>query len=165
MRGAKTGRVHSVKILTSQSRLTSTSSFPSSATSLFNKPNRWWACLRESFHSRIKMYYLCIIVLSGLILSFGLPTMQKTLRNKPYEERLSYLNLYSLEKRRLRGKKRKSLKLITDFTNVKPTYLTERDDSTRMRNNGPKLTCRQVHSDCAKFFTTISGAVQFDYTV
>ncbi len=28
------------------------------------------------------------------------------------------------------------------------------NDSTRTRNNGAKLKCRQVHSDCTKFFFT-----------
>ncbi len=116
------------------------------------------------------LYYLCIKVLSNLIWSmpctFSLLTMQKTLlnyvfsveqlsfRNKLYEERLSHLNLFYLEKRWLRGRLIECFKTFKAFTNVDTTNLFEIDDSTRTRNNGAKLECRQVHSDCTKFFFT-----------
>ncbi len=76
----------------------------------------------------------------------SLPTkMIPSLRNKPYEERLLHLNLFSLEKRRLRGKLLECLKILNGFTNVEPTKLFEFDDSKRTRNNGAKLKCRQIH--------------------
>lgn len=77
-----------------------------------------------------------------------------SLRNKSYEERLSELNLFSLEKRRLRGQLIECFKILNGFTNVDPTTLFEIDDTTRTRNNGAKLKCRQVHSDLTKFFFT-----------
>ncbi len=72
--------------------------------------------------------------------------MIPSLRNKPYEERLSLLNLFSLEKRRLRGKVIECFKLLNGFTIV--------DDSSRTKNNGAKLKCKQVNSDCAKYSFT-----------
>ncbi len=80
--------------------------------------------------------------------------MIPSLRNKPYEERLPHLNLFSLAKRRLRGKLIERFKILNGFTNVDPTKLFVMNDSTRTRNNSAKLKCRQVHSDCTKFFFT-----------
>ncbi len=77
-----------------------------------------------------------------------------SLRNKPYEERLSHLKLFSLEKRRLRGKLIECFKILHGFTNVDPTKFFQIDDSTRTRNNDVRLKCRQVHLDCTKLFFT-----------
>ncbi len=44
--------------------------------------------------------------------------MIPSLRNKSYEERLARLNLFSLEKRRLRGKLVECFKILKGFTNV-----------------------------------------------
>ncbi len=85
------------------------------------------------------------------------------LLNKPYEERLSHLNLFSLEKHRLKGEQIECFKILTGFTNVDPTKVFETDDSTRTRNNGTKLKCRQVHSDCTKFFFT--NAVDREFNI
>ncbi len=102
--------------------------------------------------------------------SFGLPTMRDiaklesvqrreskmipSLRNKPYEERLSHLNLFSLKKRRLGGKLIEWYNFFNDFTNVDTTKLFVINDSTQTRYNCAKLRCRQFHSDCMKFFFT-----------
>ncbi len=80
--------------------------------------------------------------------------MIPSLRNKTYEERLSHLNLLSLEKHRLRGKLIECFKVLNGFTNVDLTKLIGMNDTTRKRNNSTKLKCRQVHSDCTKFFFT-----------
>ena len=77
-----------------------------------------------------------------------------SLRNKPYEERLARLNLFSLEKRRLRGKIIECFKIIKGFTNVDASKLFSIDNSTRTRNNGIKLRRRQVQLDSTKFFFT-----------
>ncbi len=69
-------------------------------------------------------------------------------------DRRSHINRFSLEKRRLRGKFIERFKILNGFTNVDPTKLFLMDDSTRTRNNGAKLECRQVHSDCTKLFFT-----------
>ncbi len=47
-----------------------------------------------------------------------------------------------------------SFKILNSFMNVDPTKLFVMDDSTRTRNNGAKLKCRQVHSDYTKLFFT-----------
>ncbi len=85
--------------------------------------------------------------------------MIPSLRNKPHEERLSHLNLFSLEKRRLRGKLIECFKVLNGFTNVDGTKLFVVDDSSRTRSNGANLTCKQVNSDCAKYFFT-NGVVR-----
>ncbi len=80
--------------------------------------------------------------------------MIPSLRNKPYEERLSHLNLLSLEKRQLRGKLIECFKILDGFANVDPMKLFEMDDSTRTKNYGAKLKCIQVPSEGTKFFFT-----------
>ncbi len=75
--------------------------------------------------------------------------------NKTYAERLSHLNLFSLQKRQLRGKLIECFKILDCFTNVDLINLFEMDDSTRMKNNGAKLKCRQVHADCTEFFRNV----------
>ncbi len=84
----------------------------------------------------------------------GATEMISSLRTKPYKERLSHLNLFSLEKRRLRGKLIECFKILDGFANVDPTKLFDSDDSTRPKNNGAKLKRRQIHSDCTKYFFT-----------
>ncbi len=74
--------------------------------------------------------------------------MITSLRNKSYEERVARLNLFSLEKRRLRGKNLKG------FTNVDASKLFFIDNTSRTRNSGIKLRCKQVQLDCTKFFCT-----------
>ena len=80
--------------------------------------------------------------------------MITSLRNKSYEERLASLNLFSLEKRRLRGKLIECYEILKRFTNVDANKLFSIDNSARTRNNGVKLRCKQVQLDCTKFFFT-----------
>ena len=80
--------------------------------------------------------------------------MITTLRTLPYEERLARLNLFSLEKRPLRGKLIESFKILKGFTNVDASKLFSIDNSSRTRNNGLKLRCKQVQLDSTKFFFT-----------
>ncbi len=98
--------------------------------------------------------------------SYGLPKRQKTLLNyvfhatkmipslwnKPYEERQSHLNMFSLVKGRLLGKLINCLKILNGFANVYPTQLFCMSNLTRTRSNDAKLKCRQIHSDCTKLF-------------
>ena len=74
------------------------------------------------------------------------------LRNKPYEERLNELNLFSLEKRRLRGDLIELFKMFHGFDNVNISdYLTvDRERTTR--NNGFKIIGRAFRSNEAKHF-------------
>ncbi len=69
-------------------------------------------------------------------------------------ERMWHLILFSLEKPRLRGKLIEFFKIVNGFTNRDPINLLKINDSTRPRNNGSTLKCRQVHSDFTKFFFT-----------
>ncbi len=80
--------------------------------------------------------------------------MIPSLRSKSYEERLARLNLFSLEKRRLRGKLIECFKILKGLTNVDVNRLFLIDDSSRTRSNGVKLKYKQVHLDCTKFFFT-----------
>ncbi len=117
------------------------------------------------------LYYLCIIVsatIFGICVQFWSPHQAKdiaklsvqlranemipSLRNKPYEERLTHLNLFSLESRRLRGKLIECFTTLNGFTNVHPTKLFFINILTRTRNNDTKVVCREVHSVCTKFF-------------
>ncbi len=78
--------------------------------------------------------------------------MITSLRNKSYEERLARLNLFSLEKRLLRGKISECFKIINVFTSVDASKLFSTDNTSRTRSNGVKLRCKQVQLDCNKFF-------------
>ncbi len=80
--------------------------------------------------------------------------MITSLRNKPYEERLARLNLFSLEKRRLRGKIIQYFKILKGFTNVDASNMSSIDNTSRTRNNEVKIRCKQVQLDCTKFFFT-----------
>ncbi len=77
--------------------------------------------------------------------------MITSLRNKSYEERLARLNLFSLEKRRLRGKIIECFKILKGFTNVDASKLFSIDNTSRTRNSGIKLRCKQVQLDCQNF--------------
>ncbi len=79
--------------------------------------------------------------------------MIPSLRNKSYEERLARLNLFSLEKRFLRGKLRECFKILKGFTNVDANKLFSIDELSRTRSNVIKLRYRQIELDCTKFFT------------
>ncbi len=74
--------------------------------------------------------------------------------NKSYEERLPRLNLFSLEKHRLRGKLIECFKILKGLTNVDANKLFSTEDLSRTRSNGIKLRCRQIKLDCTKFFFT-----------
>ncbi len=67
--------------------------------------------------------------------------MIPSLRNKSYEDRLARLNLFSLEKRRLRGKLIACFKILKGFTNVDAKKLFSTDNLSRTRSNGIKLRC------------------------
>ncbi len=61
-----------------------------------------------------------------------------------------------LEKRCLLGNMIECFKILNGFTNVDIFTLFQIDDTLQTRNNGTKLKCRQVNSDCTKcFFTSV----------
>ncbi len=80
--------------------------------------------------------------------------MITSLRNKSYEERLARLNLFSLGKRRLRGKIIECFEILKGLTNVDASKMFSIDNTSRTRNNGIKLRCKQVQLDCTKFLFT-----------
>ncbi len=81
--------------------------------------------------------------------------MLRSLPNKSYEERLARLNLFFLEKRRLRGNLIECFKILEGCTNVDASQLLSIGNSSRTRSNGVKLRCKQVQLDNTKFFLTI----------
>ena len=74
------------------------------------------------------------------------------LRNKPYEERLRELNLFSLKKRRLRGQLIECFKILKGFVNVNPTLLFNIAPDTGTRTNGMKLQVFRANLDVTKYF-------------
>ncbi len=80
--------------------------------------------------------------------------MIRSLQNKYYEGRLASLNLFSLEKRPLRGKLIECFKILKGFTNVDASKLFSIDGTSRTRSNGVKLRCKQVRLNSTKFFFT-----------
>ena len=76
------------------------------------------------------------------------------LRNKPYEERLLELNLFSLTKRRLRGKLIECFKIIKGFSKIEMENLFSFAPELPTRGNGLKLMGRRVNLDCTKYFFT-----------
>ena len=74
------------------------------------------------------------------------------LRNKPYEERLKELNLFSLSKRRLRGDLIEVFKMFKGFDNLNvDDYLTV-DRTHATRSNGYKIVGKRFTSNEAKHF-------------
>ncbi len=61
--------------------------------------------------------------------------MITSLRNKSYEEWLARLNLFSLEKRRLRGKIIECFKIFKGFTNVDASKMFSIDNPSQRRKN------------------------------
>ena len=74
------------------------------------------------------------------------------LRNKPYEERLSELNLFSLTKRRLRGDLIEVFKIIKGIDNMDMEKYFTIDTSNITRNNGYKIVGKRFQTNEAKHF-------------
>ncbi len=64
------------------------------------------------------------------------------------------INLFSLKKRRLRGKIIECFKIFKGFTNVDASKMFSIDNTKRTRSNGVKLRCKQVQLDYTRFFFT-----------
>ncbi len=80
--------------------------------------------------------------------------MITSLRNKLYEKRLASLNLFSLDKRRDRGKLVECFKILQGSSNVNAHKLLSTDNSSKSSRKGVKLRCKQVQLDRTKFFFT-----------
>ena len=74
------------------------------------------------------------------------------LRNKPYEERLKELNLFSLEKRRLRGDLIEVFKMMRGFVNVNISDYVTVDQERATRSNGLKIIGKSFRSEESKYF-------------
>lgn len=77
-----------------------------------------------------------------------------SLRNKQYEERLKDLNLFSLKKRRLRGRIIECFKIIKGFNNINPSNLFTFNQKTATRGNSLKLSGSTVNLNITKYFFT-----------
>lgn len=74
------------------------------------------------------------------------------LRNKPYNERLTALNLYSLEQRRLRGDLIETYKILTKKENIEPSQFFGDYKVTQTRGHTKKLYKEQSRLDIRKHF-------------
>ena len=74
------------------------------------------------------------------------------LRNKPYKERLSELNLFSLTKRRLRGDLIEVFKIIKGIENMDMKKYFTIGTSNITRNNGYKIVGKRFQTNEAKHF-------------
>ena len=77
-----------------------------------------------------------------------------SIRNKPYEERLKDLNLFSLSKRRLRGKLIECFKIIKGFNNVNIENYFKFTPALPTRGHSLKLKGERCNLDITKFFFT-----------
>ena len=74
------------------------------------------------------------------------------LRNMPYEERLKQLNLFSLEKRRMRGDLIEVFKMFQGFDNVNIRDYLDIDRERCTRSNGFKIIGKNFRSEESKHF-------------
>ncbi len=77
-----------------------------------------------------------------------------SLHNKPYEERLQDLNLFSLSKRRLRGKLIECFKIIKGYNNVEIENYFTFAPALPTRGNSLKLRGHRSNLDITKYFFT-----------
>ena len=73
------------------------------------------------------------------------------IRNKSYEERLEVLNLFSLEKRRLRGDLIETYKIFLGFDDIKPNDLFKLNE-VGLRGHKYKLSKGTFKKDIFKYF-------------
>ena len=78
--------------------------------------------------------------------------MIPSLRALPYEERLKRLNLFSLEKRRMRGDLIQVYKYLNKLSNVDHSKLFELQTNPRTRNNGYPIQSRRCNTDIGRSF-------------
>ncbi|MCP4269647.1 MAG: hypothetical protein GY777_29425, partial [Candidatus Brocadiaceae bacterium] len=119
--------------------------FSQQVTESVNKANRMLGFINRNFTYRSKdiilpLYTSLVRPHLEYAVQFWAPHLQKdinkleavqrratklipSLRNKPYEERLKDLKLFTLKKRRLRGKLIECFKIIKGFTNINPSNL------------------------------------------
>ena len=76
------------------------------------------------------------------------------LRNKSYEDRLTDLNLFSLEKRRIRGDMIEVWKIISGHENLDRSYFFELQENSITRNNGCKIVGRRFQTEIARNWFT-----------
>ncbi|XP_050725194.1 uncharacterized protein LOC127002931 [Eriocheir sinensis] len=78
--------------------------------------------------------------------------MIPTFRAQPYEERLKRLNLFTLEKRRLRGDMIQVFKYLKKFNNVDYSKFFELQTNLRTRNNGLPIQSSRCNTDIGRSF-------------
>ena len=77
------------------------------------------------------------------------------LRNLSYEDRLKRLDLFSLQKRRLRGDLIETFKILKGFDKINPDLLFQVDNTTVTRGNGMKLRVKRCNTEIRKAFFTV----------
>ncbi|XP_062838789.1 uncharacterized protein LOC134299554 isoform X1 [Anolis carolinensis] len=88
--------------------------------------------------------------------------MIKGLENKPYEERLKELGMFSLQKRRLRGDMIAIYKYVRRSHREEGASLFAAALETRTLNNGFKLQERRFHLNIRKNFLTVRAVRQWN---
>ncbi len=78
--------------------------------------------------------------------------MIPSLRTKPFEERLERLNLFTLEKRRLRGDMIQVFKYLNQFSNVDHSNLFTFQTNSRTRNNGKTILAKRCNTDIGRSY-------------
>lgn len=78
--------------------------------------------------------------------------MIPSLRTKPYEERLERLNLFTLEKRRLRGDMIQVFKYLNKLSNVDHSKLFTLQTNLRTRNNGKTIQAKRCNTDIGRSY-------------
>ncbi len=124
-----------------------------------NKVNRTFGFINRrnlSFKSKdvILPLYNSLVSLQPQSVQCKVTKMVSSLCDKPYDEKLSALNMFPLEKRRLRGKLIECFKIQNSLQNVEISTPAEIGDMMQTHVNSTKLNCRKVNSNCTIFFFT-----------
>src|SRR5664279_3936589 len=78
--------------------------------------------------------------------------MVKCIRKLDYQDRLKYLGLFSLERRRRRGDLIETFNILKQFDNVNPDQFFERSSTTNLRGHKLKLFKKRVSTTSRKNF-------------
>lgn len=150
----------------------------SQCTAASNKANRALGFIKRNFHCHSKdivvpLYKSIVRPHLEYAVQFWSPYLKKdieklesvqrratklipSLRNKPYNERLRELDLFSLKKRRIRGQLIECFKILKGFSNVNSNNLFKIAKEGSTRGNKLKLTGRKANLDITKNFFTHS---------
>ena len=77
------------------------------------------------------------------------------LRNLTYEERLKRLDMFPLDKRRLRGDLIEVFKILNQFDKISPDKFFEMNNETVTRGNGKKLKGQRYNTIARKSYFSV----------